>query len=126
MAEGHATLYVAQRTFWVGNTLVRAGDTIVAGHPLLAGRERLFRPLAPTFSLPAGRPAAAGAERAIAAPGETRTGPPEPANRVDALVFDHTRRELEYLAAAAGVGDAAELPNKTAIAEAIVGAGGGG
>jgi hypothetical protein len=122
MAEGRETLYVAQRTFWVGNTLVKAGDTVVVGHPLLVGRERLFRPLAPTFGLPAGRPAATGAERAVAAPGEIRAGPPAPTNQVDALVFDHTRRELEELAAAAGVADAGELPNKTAIAEAIVGA----
>lgn len=61
------SLYVAQRAFWAGNTLVRAGDTVVAGHPLLRGRDRLFVPHTPTFPLPRGaRPAVAGAEVATA------------------------------------------------------------
>lgn len=119
------TLFVAQRSFWVGNVLVKAGDIVVAGHPLLVGRGRLFQPLAPTFGLPGPRPAAARAERAIAPSGDVRSGPPASTNRVEALILDHTRRELEDLAGAAGVADAAELPNKTAIAEAIVTAEGG-
>lgn len=42
---------VATRTFWIGSQLVRAGDTVVAGHALLKGRENLFRPFVPTFGV---------------------------------------------------------------------------
>lgn len=66
MAGRKPTILVAQRSFWVGKILVRAGDTVVVGHPLTVGRERNFRPFVPTFQLPRQPKAAAtGAERAV-------------------------------------------------------------
>jgi hypothetical protein len=115
---GPPTLFVARKSFWVGNTLVRAGDTVAAGHPILRGRDRLFAPLTPTFGFT--RPAAAGAERAVAVPGETR-----PTDPVGGLIFDHTRRELEAKAEAAGI-DTSTLTTKTKLAEALVASEGGG
>lgn len=32
-----------------GTTYVMRGNTVVAGHPLLKGRMKLFRPFVPTF-----------------------------------------------------------------------------
>ena len=46
-------LYVADSDFMAApNVWVRAGNTVVAGHPILKGREHKFRPFAPTFDLP--------------------------------------------------------------------------
>jgi hypothetical protein len=46
-------LWVAQSDFMAGqNVWVRAGDTVVDGHPILKRREHLFRPFTPTFDLP--------------------------------------------------------------------------
>lgn len=46
-------LLVANKTFLIEhNVWVRAGDTVVAGHPILRGRAEAFRPFTPTFDLP--------------------------------------------------------------------------
>jgi hypothetical protein len=51
------TAYVALATFYLdGATLVMAGHTVAAGHPLLRGREHLFRPFTPTWPLPGETP----------------------------------------------------------------------
>jgi hypothetical protein len=50
-------VYVATATFYVhGNQLVLAGHTVAAGHPILKGREALFRPFTPTWTLPGAKP----------------------------------------------------------------------
>lgn len=72
-----AGLFVATRSFVVGGTVIRAGDTIAAGHPFLEGRESFVRPFTPTFGVPPAPEAARpGAENALARPGERRGGPP--------------------------------------------------
>ena len=42
-------IYQALESFYVGGQLINRGDTIVAGHPLLKGRTKLFGVFAPTF-----------------------------------------------------------------------------
>ena len=45
-------LYIADSDFMTSqNVWVRAGNTVVAGHPILRGREHKFRPFKPTFDL---------------------------------------------------------------------------
>lgn len=44
--------YTAKTTFYHrGTTLVLAGHTVAAGHPLLRGRKELFEPFKPTWPL---------------------------------------------------------------------------
>jgi hypothetical protein len=44
--------YTAKATFYHrGTTLVLAGHTVAAGHPLLRGRKALFEPFKPTWPL---------------------------------------------------------------------------
>jgi hypothetical protein len=67
--------YTAKATFYHrGTTLVLAGHTVAAGHPLLRGRKALFEPFAPTWPLedeePEPREATAAEERAIVATAE--------------------------------------------------------
>jgi len=49
-----AGIYVATKTFLIEHNLwVRQGDTVVAGHPILKGRQRThFAPFTPTFGEP--------------------------------------------------------------------------
>jgi hypothetical protein len=50
-------VYVARASFlYQGRTLVLEGHTVAAGHPMLKGRESLFRPFVPTWPLPGGKP----------------------------------------------------------------------
>ena len=50
--------YVAKAAFlYRGTQLVLEGHTVAAGHPLLKGREALFRPFVPTWPLPGAEPA---------------------------------------------------------------------
>jgi hypothetical protein len=45
-------VYVSNQDFYVnGATLVLAGHTVAEGHPIMRGREHLFRPFVPTFAL---------------------------------------------------------------------------
>jgi hypothetical protein len=47
-------VYVARASFlYQGRVLVMEGHTVAAGHPMLRGRERLFRPFVPTWTVPA-------------------------------------------------------------------------
>lgn len=74
-ASGPA-LFVAREAFHLGGQIVPAGATVVAGHPLLKGRDHLFAPFVPTFgTLPepasssfAEKMAAAKAAKAAAEP----------------------------------------------------------
>lgn len=46
-------VYVAREAFYYrGSTLVLAGQTVAAGHPMLRGRMNLFRPFVPTWPAP--------------------------------------------------------------------------
>jgi len=59
-----AAVFVANDSFYYGGSqLVMAGNTVEAGHPMLKGREHLFRPFEPTWPKPskADKPAAAPA-----------------------------------------------------------------
>lgn len=49
MAAPKVEVYQVNETFYVGGTPVYAGETVVAGHPLMRGRRHLFRPFAPTY-----------------------------------------------------------------------------
>jgi hypothetical protein len=44
-----ARVFEAVQPFSWRGTAVPAGSTVVAGHPMLEGREVLFRPFRPTF-----------------------------------------------------------------------------
>lgn len=45
--------FVAKAAFlYRGTQLVLEGHTVQAGHPILKGREALFRPFVPTWPLP--------------------------------------------------------------------------
>jgi hypothetical protein len=45
------TIYQALDAFYLGGQLVNRGDTVVAGHPMLKGRTKLFRKFTPTYTL---------------------------------------------------------------------------
>lgn len=46
-------VYIVNATFeWRGSQWFTAGSTVQAGHPVLRGREHLFRPFAPTHPWP--------------------------------------------------------------------------
>jgi hypothetical protein len=47
--RAQATVYQALSTFAIGSRIIRRGDTVVAGHPYLKGREQLFQPFTPTY-----------------------------------------------------------------------------
>lgn len=50
-------VYVARASFlWRGRVLVLEGHTVGAGHPMLRGRESLFRPFVPTWPAPGEKP----------------------------------------------------------------------
>lgn len=60
--------------FAVGVVVVPTGAIVAADDPIVAGRESLFAPVAPTFSSPARRTSPAPVvEEATAVPGEKRT-----------------------------------------------------
>lgn len=48
-AASPVLIYKALHTFWLGDQLVRAGDTVAAGNAILKGRHELFEPFQPTF-----------------------------------------------------------------------------
>ena len=50
-------IYQALESFYVGGQLINRGDTIIAGHPLLKGRTKLFGVFAPTFDEESAKPA---------------------------------------------------------------------
>lgn len=62
MATGkapRADVYEAVDTFiYRGDVIVNRGATVEAGHPMLKGREKLFRPFSPTFTLAGAQPEA--------------------------------------------------------------------
>jgi len=76
MAKTKVLIYKANHSFWLGEQLVRAGDSVVAGHPLLKGRMALFEPFQPTV----GRIdwATGEAEKAAPKPAPEPTPEPEP------------------------------------------------
>lgn len=47
-SESRPQIFMARKTFSLGSGFVRVGDTVVAGHPMLKGREQLFVPFEPT------------------------------------------------------------------------------
>lgn len=62
--------FQATKTFAIGSTIVRVGDTVEAGHPLLRGRKDLFAPFRPRFGMPStwSPPGAAKREQPTQAP----------------------------------------------------------
>lgn len=74
MAGRGSALYVARKTFWAGSILVKAGDIIVAGHPLLERHADAFAPVVPRFTVPREPKAAAARSETGTARGETRGG----------------------------------------------------
>ena len=71
-------LLVATKTFLTADgQFVRRGDTAVAGHPIVRGHTRNFKPLLPKFSLPdEPEPAPAPAPAAKADEEESAEGTP--------------------------------------------------
>jgi hypothetical protein len=76
-----AGLFRASATFIHNGTLmVSVGDVAEAGHPILKGREHLFEPLVPRFSLSSAEPADEPADApAVELAAEPEAEPAEPA-----------------------------------------------
>jgi hypothetical protein len=106
---------VPRKTFIVhaGARVIRflkGQTTIVAGHPLVSGREANFRPLTVDFDLPA----------PVVAP-----TPPEPEptdEQKAAALAKYNRPELEAIATDAGIADPSSFANKGELAVAVVAA----
>jgi hypothetical protein len=80
-AKTGPAVFVARQGFYVDGTLVPAGATVVAGHPLLKGKGRmqLFEPFQPTFGkLEYGEIEAPVIAAAEAAEPEPKQAKPEP------------------------------------------------
>jgi len=60
-----AKLYIAITSFVSAGVRITEGDTITEGHPLMLGREAMFRPFRPTF---AHTPAAPEVQRRASTP----------------------------------------------------------
>jgi multidrug efflux pump subunit AcrA (membrane-fusion protein) len=66
MADKDVAIYQAIEPFYADGMTIQAGDTVVAGHPILKGRLSLFRPFEPTYDLARDKAAATEAHRAHA------------------------------------------------------------
>jgi hypothetical protein len=67
--RSEVAFWVANATFYHnGNVLVLAGHTVAAGHPLLKGKEALFRAFEPTWPLPGAAPEPAPEPEPISEP----------------------------------------------------------
>lgn len=65
-------IFQAVDSFAFRGVIVQMGDTVIAGHPLLKGRQKLFRPFQPTYGQ---------IDYEAAAAPETAEPEPEPATR---------------------------------------------
>lgn len=63
-ADKDIAIYQAIEPFYADGMTIQAGDTVVAGHPILKGRTSLFQPFTPTYDLKRDNAAAADAHRA--------------------------------------------------------------
>ena len=66
--RGRGAVFVARKTFASGNTIVRKGDTVREGHPMLSQHPQLFEPVGDTVRFEW----VPQVETATAAPGEKR------------------------------------------------------